>query len=509
MLNILTDQTQSVEELSSLSDYRSSLSIDVSVSASYNGFLASGSFSASAGYDRFKRDIVKTSSERFDMNTYCLQFVAGLSPSMKIEPTEAMKKAIDKLPNDIKKSNLERWLDFFRIYGTHVAVQVRLGGKMSQQIIMKSKDVTKLRAEGVDVKAAMSMSYGPYSGKVKMKASQDTKSKEKLENTSKTQRTLVLGGIPPASGADSAEGFSQWAESVREAPMPVRIALAPFDEIFDAVKSKSATYQLAYEKYAEKYGAKDAGALGVAGAAPKSVKEILADYKPHKCTFDQSSYECKCPSNKKIGLGFQLQANCDDGKLDKAYYTNCPVGVNGCIGSQKDLSGDDESYTWLMCGPSEIRGVIQRFVKGENVVTATCPSGTRVSLGFKLQQNSDSPDKWIADGCTANEQSCSLGLKNQGGNDEGYVWVACFPADTPGLSGIRNVAKAGDLPSKSPSLSCPSGKKIIAGLNMQTNSKMGRVSKYFRAISAGGRKYTTYTKNEKGNDGYFAWIGCS
>ena len=84
MLNILPDQTQSVEELSSLSDYRSSLSIDVSVSASYNGFLASGSFSASAGYDRFKRDIVKTSSERFDMNTYCLQFVAGRTLSAAV-----------------------------------------------------------------------------------------------------------------------------------------------------------------------------------------------------------------------------------------------------------------------------------------------------------------------------------------------------------------------------------------------------------------------------------------
>ena len=36
---------------------------------------------------------------------------------------------------------------------------------------------------------------------------------------------MVLGGNPPPSGAEDAAGFAEWAESVVDAPMPVRYTL--------------------------------------------------------------------------------------------------------------------------------------------------------------------------------------------------------------------------------------------------------------------------------------------
>ena len=68
--------------------------------------------------------------------------------------------------------------------------------------------------------------------------SEEAKKGATIINTSATTMTTtrVFGGNPPSS--DGADGFSEWAASVAESPMPVRIRLESIFLLLDAIDAK-------------------------------------------------------------------------------------------------------------------------------------------------------------------------------------------------------------------------------------------------------------------------------
>jgi hypothetical protein len=130
-----------------------------------------------------------------------------------------------------KMCALAAWYEFFEVFGTHFLSTVHLGGKRISEIIIDESTKEAIESNGMDASMAVAahakveaggatggahasfgMSEAESAGTSAMDSSSNTKSK-----------TLVFGGIPPSD--NGADGFGEWAETVRDFPMPVRYSL--------------------------------------------------------------------------------------------------------------------------------------------------------------------------------------------------------------------------------------------------------------------------------------------
>ena len=87
------NQASQATEMSSVEDYESGLSVDVSAEAGYDGAVGSASFKASVGTSNFQKDVVEKESERFEMKSMCIRFWGSLKKgNFKIPPTKYFKE---------------------------------------------------------------------------------------------------------------------------------------------------------------------------------------------------------------------------------------------------------------------------------------------------------------------------------------------------------------------------------------------------------------------------------
>ena len=94
-------------QMSSVTDYKHSLDVDVSQSyeASGGGGImgmeveASASYSASLGVKQFRQDVVDKQSEMFEMKSYCVQYKFQLfNNAAELDVTKYFQSRVDKLP---------------------------------------------------------------------------------------------------------------------------------------------------------------------------------------------------------------------------------------------------------------------------------------------------------------------------------------------------------------------------------------------------------------------------
>ncbi|KAA0173151.1 hypothetical protein FNF27_05375 [Cafeteria roenbergensis] len=197
-------------EISSESDYQKSLEVDASLEVGYQSPVPTGgnaSFSASAGFGRFSQEVAAKGSERFQMTSYCLQFVAGFNKGagQKLEPVEHFAA----LAREVGQSKEEgQWFDFFKQYGTHFISKVHLGGKMIFEVTIDRSSLESMRSSNLDVSAAIAASFGPGSGSANVNIAMQQASKDALSKSKAETKTFVLGGLPPttAGNKDLASG---------------------------------------------------------------------------------------------------------------------------------------------------------------------------------------------------------------------------------------------------------------------------------------------------------------
>ncbi|KAA0162852.1 hypothetical protein FNF31_03115 [Cafeteria roenbergensis] len=239
--------SSSSRELSTESDYQSSLQVDASVQGGYGVGGFSGSFSASAGFGEFARDVASKGSERFELVSYCLQFVAGFNKGAdtKLKQMPHFEAAVQGLVG----GDQDTWNAFFEEFGTHYISKVHLGGKMIHQVTMDRSSVEKIRNSNVDVSLAVEASFGAGSGGSSASFSKNKEARDAMQSASAESRTLVLGGLPPTAGGKDDSAFGEWAASVREAPMPVRYELTPFYEL--ATSMDKSTYDMMFKTYSD------------------------------------------------------------------------------------------------------------------------------------------------------------------------------------------------------------------------------------------------------------------
>lgn len=109
-----------------MSDYTSSLAVDCSVEVGGGTSSFSMGFSASVAANQFAQDVVNSKSERYQMTSYCVQYVTGLQPrDCDIPPEDHFKNWALTLPKVVKNfgdgesDEAKQWFAFFEEFGTH------------------------------------------------------------------------------------------------------------------------------------------------------------------------------------------------------------------------------------------------------------------------------------------------------------------------------------------------------------------------------------------------------
>ena len=100
------NQASSATSSSTMDDYEKELSVEVGVSAGYDGGVGSAAFSASVGSESFEKNVAQQDKERFEMKSFCLKYKAGLNkgPTANIRPTPYFAERLLELPRLPKNS---------------------------------------------------------------------------------------------------------------------------------------------------------------------------------------------------------------------------------------------------------------------------------------------------------------------------------------------------------------------------------------------------------------------
>ena len=194
---------------------------------------ASGAFSASVGVKQFSHDIVQGKKRRFTLNSYCLKYVVAYDEGLLNlpDPEPNFCAQAKTLPSLVVENSTtatvvqgspeqKAWFEFFTMFGTHYVHKVHLGGKMIHQVTLSQSAVTKIKQNGLDVKASVEAEFSEGVASGGVSASAETKSEKSSTNsqssTDKEVKTFVFGGSPPAMDIASPSAFGVWADTVTD-----------------------------------------------------------------------------------------------------------------------------------------------------------------------------------------------------------------------------------------------------------------------------------------------------
>ncbi len=120
---------------------------------------------------------------------------------------------------------------------------------MTYQMDISKTSVQTMQSQGLSVKAGVEASYsGAFSVSASAHYGRDQKSSsaKALAKEDKTVKLYVFGGFPSESDPTSPTAFGEWAQSVPDAPMPVKYSLIPFYDL-DIVDRTS--YEIMFDHY--------------------------------------------------------------------------------------------------------------------------------------------------------------------------------------------------------------------------------------------------------------------
>lgn len=490
-------QSETVEELNTLSDYQNKLSTDASLNVGRNPFF---SFSGSAGYKLFAHTIANKNKKSFMLRTYCIRYVAGLYRSLKWKTTAAFSNKIKNLPqqfdgltssskcsievymknqNDPNCVDIVKWMEFFSEFGTHVVHTVHLGGKLTNQITIDRSELQKMESQGGDVSMKLKavVTTIPVSANLSTKYSNQSEQKQSLFKSERI--TIVIGGKPPKRIQDEAS-LSEWAESVSALPMPIKMGLTPLSHLMNDNKALTNAYESAVIYYGKIYGMTQNDVDDIIGE-PISVSQKLRHGK-------QVTYagpppgSAICPEKKTVMLGWAMHFNVHDktNNLENYHMSFCVAGEEKCTGLGSKLNSKDDMRIWIMCGDEPIVPQQQVVAEGINPA-AVCPEGMIIGLGFglSLSDGEDGPKFTQIYPCRAGQTKCVMETARR--SKKSYVWIACFDKSLQGIQEISNVVSKGTVGSVNAKklnndgiveVKCAKNKSIIGGWLLEVHESM-------------------------------------
>merc|ERR1711871_1675448 len=129
------NHAQTSTHTTTMEEYEKELSMSASVSAGYEGGVASAAFSASVGSESFQSDVVEQEKERYEMTSYCLKYRVGLNNGNNSNVVgtpyfQAKAKALPKVEVNECPDGVENCIDLFN-YGAKQFLTVKCTSSLS------------------------------------------------------------------------------------------------------------------------------------------------------------------------------------------------------------------------------------------------------------------------------------------------------------------------------------------------------------------------------------------
>nr|CEL66281.1 TPA: MAC/Perforin domain-containing protein [Neospora caninum Liverpool] len=540
-------QSETVSELSTLNDYQNELSVDASLQG--GDPIGLNSFSASAGYREFAKEVSKKDTKTYMLRTYCMRYEAGIAQGdqFKWNVTLAFAAAVEHLPDTFEGhnphcgcspeqwrqdeaadvcagSNIPTWIRFIEQFGTHYLVRLFAGGKMTYQVTVKRSEVEKMKKKGADVKSQLKMQLVGVSGGGNQGVA-TTKNKSSSNYEMNVQKeTLVIGGRPPANVSDPG-ALAVWADTVEELPMPVKFEVQPLHFLLPLEKQEAFKQAVAFYSKAVGLTSQDLSALtGVTRNLPTELtKATQVAWSGPPPGF------AKCPEGQVVILGFAMHLNFKERGTDNFRISMCPPGREKCdgVGTASDVTDDGRIY--ILCGDepiNEIQQVVAEtpIASGASVLEATCPDETVILGGFgiSVQDGADGIDSFSVESCTTGQTVCTK--TPSPGSVKNLLWMACIDKQYTGVRELINVATLGShgktnkhAPDQDGSVrvECPENTSIVLGYAMEMHTNMQLVRDKFIHCPEDGKACQLSGKGvDKGvlwvfdKHALFGWVIC-
>ena len=199
-----------------MDSYYDSLKFDVN--ADFSGWGAS--FSASFDYKEVHDSSTSHDSTYVSTHALCESYIVSVElEASDINP--AFVEAVENLPT--QPNHLNDYVDFLEHWGTHVAIEVRMGGRYGVQSSITNQGYTDMASSGLDIEAAAGYS-GIMSLNVNAVASHEKSSAEAFESYCKDYQIYQIGGNPPLNETTST---FEWSQTVKDNPLPLKYNLVP------------------------------------------------------------------------------------------------------------------------------------------------------------------------------------------------------------------------------------------------------------------------------------------
>ncbi|SPJ11373.1 perforin-like protein 2 [Plasmodium sp. DRC-Itaito] len=503
-------QSKNVEEIRNLEQYKLELLSDVKVSTP-SSFPYS--FSASAEFKNALKKLKVQNNVIFLMKIYCLRYYTGIpitttsykfSDNFKNELSK-LPKHFDGLKEDSKCSyeyyinklnsqeceeNVNKWMLFFKLHGTHVAYEIYLGGKIIIKININKEEYNKMKENNINVKTFFNI----YFHKMGL-SSAFQKEAEKMLNKFRISKHIAILGGNPGLNVNNTSFFEKWVHSINNNSMPIRTKLLPFsffmddNDMIQAYKDALIFYGLTYGLQLfdqEKY---NHNIISVGEYLEKCTQKLYAGPPPGLLT---------CPIGTTLLMGFSINLD-----FYKNKYLSSTNGITLCEPMKESCSGNgfEKNYSdiriFALCTNKPFDFITQVIQQGEAPkISATCPGELVILFGFALMKGigSSSANKIDIYPCRTGQNSCEAVLQNKKFK-QSMIYLACVDKTTNGLEYLQTYSKTqnlGDVISdkyKSDgylNFSCPENNTLVFGFSLEFHTNFQATRNNFLSCS----KYT-------------------
>ena len=207
-------------------------SLQVHVDADFSGWGAS--FSASADYNDVHSGTTSSQKIFVSSQATCEAYIAFIPPLESTSITASMNPAFKEDVYYLStQGDNDTYFDFIDKWGTHYAYSLRMGGRYGVRSSFISSEYIDMAASGLDISAAAGYS-GAYSINANLTTDIQQNQSKQYEQQRSDYQVYQIGGTPVVSQKSEDPSF-QWAQTVKDNPLPIHYSLQPLSNILTTI----------------------------------------------------------------------------------------------------------------------------------------------------------------------------------------------------------------------------------------------------------------------------------
>lgn len=220
--NSLFDSTY--QEIRSGNDYRKEMHGSISLSGGVKGiFSASGSTSFKQVQEKTRNSEERIYQVKGTVEGHRLEINLKSPGELTLSPE--FRSAARKLGKSLS------YRDFINTWGTHFASAVVYGGKAYFRMSVEKEFISKYNLTEMEFNTAVEGTFKKITTSIKGSAGSSREATETEENMFRKIRAIAYGGKGSVIEQDI-RAYNEWAESVRDNPTAIRLALTEYHELF-------------------------------------------------------------------------------------------------------------------------------------------------------------------------------------------------------------------------------------------------------------------------------------